>query len=85
MTTIPRHCLVGFADYKQKDLAVNGNINPADSLAAGSMVLYGRYLPVLYPQAVLRIAFGSCLYPQPFQKNGALCCKNFYITQKYYV
>jgi len=24
MTTIPRHCLVRFADYKQKDLAVNG-------------------------------------------------------------
>ena len=27
MTTIPRHCLVRFADYKQKDLAVNGKIN----------------------------------------------------------
>ena len=25
-TTIPRHCLVGFADYKQKDLAVNRKI-----------------------------------------------------------
>ena len=27
MTTIPRHCLVSFADYKQKDLAVNGKMN----------------------------------------------------------
>jgi hypothetical protein len=24
MTTIPRHCLVNFAYYKQKDLTVNG-------------------------------------------------------------
>ena len=24
MSTLPRHCLVRFADYKQKDLAVNG-------------------------------------------------------------
>lgn len=34
MTTFPRHCLVCFADYKQKDLAVNGKINFWSGLSA---------------------------------------------------
>ena len=58
MTTIPRHCLVSFADYKQKDLAVNGKINFQTQCTMKRFSAYGKHLSGIPPCLVLLIAIG---------------------------
>lgn len=53
MTTIPRHSLVSFADYKQKSLAVNGKINLQPKVPCGDLFM-------------LSFAPAYCLYLQAF-------------------
>jgi hypothetical protein len=49
MTTIPRHSLVRFADYMQKDLAVNGKINFRPELLCEALLGYVKHLSVHPP------------------------------------
>jgi hypothetical protein len=58
MTTIPRHCLFRFADYKQKGLAVNGKINFQPQCTMNLFSAYGKHLSGFPSCLVLLIAMG---------------------------
>jgi hypothetical protein len=62
MTTIPRHCLICFADYKQKGLAVNGKINFRSELFA--QTLPGLHETTIYsfPEAYGTYRNRYCLF-----------------------